>query len=101
MASKIIGRIKCPCCGFERAHVKVKEEEGKRPYIHCPNTLPDGRDCGLQLFAKNSAQEEWMRGAMTPISAPAPAPDPVKVDPSPEPAPAPEPRKKTFAENLL
>jgi hypothetical protein len=54
----IIGRQKCPDCGFDHAH--VKQSEGKRPYRHCP-------ECGLMTHAKNGAQAKLLTANMRPL----------------------------------
>lgn len=82
MASRLIGRTACPECGFESAHVKQAEGEGKRPYRFCP-------DCGAQYFPKNDQQAKQLADKTRQVS-PAPAPAPT---PSPEPAPQPAPAK--------
>jgi predicted nucleic acid-binding Zn-ribbon protein len=53
MASTSIGRTNCPECGFDAAHVKRKDEEGKKAYRHCP-------DCGAQYFPRSSGQEKTL-----------------------------------------
>jgi hypothetical protein len=51
MASDSLGRTDCPECGFNAAHVKRKNEEGKRAYRHCPG-------CGAQYFPRSADQEK-------------------------------------------
>lgn len=72
MASKIIGRAKCPECSFESAHVKESE---KCLYRYCPN-------CGINgPHARTPLQRENMTKGMRPVEAPAPTP----TQPSPTP----------------
>lgn len=53
MAGKIIGRHTAPCasCDFEGVH--VKQNDGKLPYLHCP-------ECGLMTSAKNGQQAQGL-----------------------------------------
>jgi len=53
MAGKIIGRHTAPCasCDFEGVH--VKQNDGKLPYMHCP-------ECGLMTPAKNGQQAQGL-----------------------------------------
>lgn len=90
----IIGRLACPWCGFEGAHVKCNE--GKHPYHHCP-------DCGLTTPAKNGAQAKLLTGRMRLVDGTMPEP-PIAADPivvpggakaaaaAPAPAPADPPK---------
>lgn len=59
MASKIIGRTKCPECDFEKAHVKQSE---KCVYRYCP-------ECGSQFHARTERQREALVKRMTPLGA--------------------------------
>lgn len=73
MASKMLGRAKCPFCGFQHSHVKIKEDkEAAKPYLHCP-------DCGAQYFTKNGTQAEHLLAMLN-----KPEPEAIKV---PEMAP--------------
>ena len=71
MAGKIIGRHTAPCasCDFEGVH--VKQNDGKLPYMHCP-------ECGLMTPAKNGQQAQGLlrhtRAQKIDQAAPAPAP---------------------------
>jgi hypothetical protein len=49
----LIGRLKsdCPCCGFGSVH--VKQNEGKLPFLHCP-------DCGFVAATKSLKQAEGL-----------------------------------------
>jgi predicted nucleic acid-binding Zn-ribbon protein len=65
MPSVIIGRAKCPECGFEGAHIKQSE---KCLYRYCP-------ECGINgPHAKTAAQKANMQRGMRPVTAAAPAP---------------------------
>lgn len=85
----LLGRHKDPCliCGFSHPH--IKQNEGKRPYWHCP-------DCGSLLPTKNKAQTEGLLAGMIPEQAlhapalpePPKAERPIIVKPDPVPAPA-------------
>lgn len=87
-ASRIIGRVECPDCGFEAAHVKQSE---KCIYRYCPN-------CGLNgPHARTDAQRANMTRKMRPVeptptptekSAPAPAKPATPTPPTP-PTPTP------------
>jgi len=86
MASEMLGRTKCPGCGFDHAHVKIKTDKEKaRAYLHCP-------DCGLQYFPKSDRQEKDLRDkinaakldeapSMRPLMEPEPAPSPAPAKP--------------------
>lgn len=81
MPSKIIGRVPCPECGFESAHVKQKTlpsgevDTSKKPYRYCPSA-----DCGSQYFPKSEAAAARLVGKMRPTEAPkTPAPEPKKT----------------------
>lgn len=63
MASSIVGRTKCPECGFESAHVKKSE---KCLYRYCP-------DCGSQHMARSKRQVDDLMAKTRPIDAPATA----------------------------
>lgn len=87
MPSQLIGRTTCPECGFESAHVKRAEGEGKRPYRYCP-------ECGSQFFPKSDAQGAALLAKTRATAAP-PAPTP------PAPQAPPEPVKKKPATSFL
>lgn len=55
----LIGRHKHACisCGFPAPH--VKRNEGKLPYVHCP-------ECGLMTVAKNGQQATGLLANMRP-----------------------------------
>ncbi|HEY0877143.1 MAG TPA: hypothetical protein VGE10_01700 [Zeimonas sp.] len=77
MASKLIGRVACPWCGFHASHVKESE---KCVYTFCP-------ECGVTTHFVREHQRALVLAKMRPdrlAEEPAPAPNP-------EPAPAPEP----------
>ena len=57
-AGRIIGRMSCPWCGFEGAH--VKQAEGKHPYHHCP-------ECGMLATCRNGVHASNMRARMRPV----------------------------------
>ena len=67
----IVGRLACPWCGFDAAH--VKRNEGKLPYHHCP-------DCGFMTPAKNGQQAKLLTGRMRPIDGAVPEP-PIAAEP--------------------
>lgn len=81
MASKLIGRVGCPWCGFAAAHVKRSE---KCVYVFCP-------ECGLTTHFR--AHQEAMvisrmrpeRGAEVTAAPPAPEPDAPVLEPEPAP----------------
>lgn len=78
MASQIIGRARCPECGFESAHVKQSD---KCLYRYCPS-------CGINgPHARTEAQRENMKRGMRPV-APAGGLVPTPT-PTPTAAPAP------------
>ena len=52
MASKLIGRVKCPECDFGKAH--VKESDKGTVYRYCP-------ECGAQYFPRGLAQQDRLR----------------------------------------
>lgn len=89
MAAKLLGRHKVPClaCGFEKTHIKANE--GKLPYLHCP-------ECGLVVPTRNGRQAAGLMAGMRPenhTSAPelARRPDDIvipKADQVAAPAPA-------------
>jgi predicted nucleic acid-binding Zn-ribbon protein len=68
MASASLGRTNCPECGFDAAHVKRKEEEGKKAYRHCPN-------CGAQYFPRSSDQEKTLLEKVRPSKLDSPSVD--------------------------
>lgn len=57
--AKLLGRHKTPClsCGFE--HVHIKSNEGKHPYLHCP-------ECGLVVPTRNGRQAAGMMAGLRP-----------------------------------
>lgn len=81
MASALLGRVKCPHCGFEAAHVK-RSEKGT-VYSHCPQ-----HDCGAQYFPRNETARQRLLDAMRPEGGVSPAPAPAAKPPAAEPAPA-------------
>ena len=84
MPSALRGRIVCPWCGFEGAHVKESE---KCLYAYCP-------ECGINgPHFKTERQRGLILARMRPEGAAvpaAPAPTPAPT-PTPTPARAPEP----------
>lgn len=91
MASEIIGRCTCPECGFHAAHIKLKPEEGKRPFRYCP-------ECGAQYFTRSNTQAENLMKQARSAAIEAPPPE----EPAPvvdEPAP-PVPEQK-FTEKIV
>jgi len=72
MASGLIGRTDCPECGFGAAHVKKKEQDGKRPYRYCP-------ECGAQYYTRSDAQAAALMAKTRPEATQAVpvAPEPV------------------------
>lgn len=92
----LIGRHKVPClgCGFDAPH--VKQNDGKHPYVHCP-------ECGLTVSARNGKQAAGILAGVRPEKhAELPRrPDDISVSPAaPAAAPAdappaaPAPRKR-------
>lgn len=71
MTSAIIGRMACPDCGFESAHVKQSD---KCLFRYCP-------ECHTQTFAKTELQQANMRQRMRPVQAVA-QPAPVEKAPT-------------------
>lgn len=69
---QLIGRLACPWCGFDAAH--VKQSEGKRPYHHCP-------ECGLMTHAKSGDQARLLTRLMRPEGERPAAPVPPSVGP--------------------
>ena len=94
-AAAIIGRMACPLCPHEAAH--VKQSAGKLPYLYCP-------ECGCTLPARNGVQAGHMLAKTRPdkLAEAAPAPDLVK-GPTAEagdrlvPKPAPPKRASAWA----
>jgi predicted RNA-binding Zn-ribbon protein involved in translation (DUF1610 family) len=88
MASKIIGRTRCPECGFESAH--VKESDKGTLYRYCPNK-------GEQYFARTDAQRADLLAKTRLVGAPPTATPATGSDTDPSgsaeasPAPAPVP----------
>ena len=94
----ILGRHIRPCASCDFGAVHVKKNEGKLPYLHCPQ-------CGLMTPAKNGQQADGLLRNMRPNAldqaAPPPAPPvaekPIVVPPevaalaTPTPATAPAP----------
>lgn len=69
MASKTLGRIQCPICPHNAAHVKVKTDKTTGtayPYIHCAG-------CGCQLHTKNEEQAGYLLGKTRPEKLDTPA----------------------------
>lgn len=64
MASKMVGRAKCPECGFDSAHVKQSE---KCLYRYCP-------DCGSQHYAKSPRQVDDLMKKTRVDGSPTPSP---------------------------
>lgn len=91
----LIGRHTSAClaCGMAAPH--IKQNEGKLPYIHCP-------ECGLMVQSKNGKQAAGLLAGLRPELHTAPAPaapqlprraDDINVSAAPAPAPAaPEPK---------
>lgn len=75
MASKLLGRIDCPWCGFKGAHVKESE---KCLYVFCPECRINGP------HFKTEQQRAALLGKMRPEGAPV-------APPSPTPTPTPTP----------
>lgn len=92
MASKTLGRVKCPInCGHDAAQVKVKTDKPTGiayPYVHCAS-------CGVQLHTKNEEQSRLLLAITRPekgaVDAPAAPPSP---EPAPEDTVTPPPPKK-------
>jgi hypothetical protein len=68
-AVTIIGRIACPLCPHQAAHVKRRGD--KLPYLHCP-------ECGCLLTTRNGMQAAHLMNKARPdklaaLSRPAPA----------------------------
>lgn len=80
MAGKLLGRHKTPCisCGFE--HVHVKSNDGKHPYLYCP-------ECGLTTPSRNGKQAAGIMANIRPEKHPAPAP---KLQPGETPSDPPQ-----------
>lgn len=102
----VIGRRACPWCEFPHAH--VRRNDGKLPYVHCP-------ECGLGTQAKNGAQAKLLLEGMKPEPRPGhaevlPAPGaadivaapPAPAEPKPEPPapPAPKPKRQSWLSSL-
>lgn len=83
----------CPECDFHAAHVKIKEEEGKQPYRHCP-------ECGAQYFARSQRQGDLLRAKIRAEQQPEPAAQPAAVEPTP-PAAAPAPKPAATHKMIL
>jgi len=82
MASVLIGRTKCPECGFASAHVKKSE---RCHYRYCP-------ECGSQHHARTERQvKDLLEKTRQEGAAPAPAPEPAPPTPR-EPTPTPTPK---------
>jgi len=104
MASQIIGRTKCPECGFESAHVKKSD---KCTYRYCPECQSQHHARTprqvAELMAKTRPVEPTATGTATPT---VPMPTPIEPTPTgsgataPGPAPAQPtqhpPRKRLF-----
>lgn len=78
MGAPIIGRSRCPECGFENAHVK---RSAKCLYRYCP-------ECGAMYHATGAEREKRLLD-ITRLAEPGPTP--TQEEPAPSPAPAPEP----------
>ncbi|MDN3921517.1 hypothetical protein [Roseateles violae] len=79
----LIGRLTRPClCGFAAPH--VKRNEGKLPYVHCP-------DCGMMTTAKNGQQARAILANTRPETGAMPEPpatdQPIIVKTDAPPAP--------------
>ncbi len=114
MAGKIIGRHTAPCASCDFTGVHVKQNDGKLPYMHCP-------ECGLMTPAKNGQQAAGLlrhTRAQKIDQAPAPVPVPpvadrpiiVPQDPAPAamapaepptPAPAAQARRAGLWDSLM
>lgn len=90
MASTLIGRTKCPECGFGSAHVKKSD---KCTYRYCP-------ECASQYYARTDRQVELLMAKTRSTDAPATTgsdgsgtatPLPVAVPPAAPPVAVPEP----------
>lgn len=96
----LLGRHKTPClsCGFEAPH--VKQNEGKLPYIHCP-------DCGLIVQSKNGKQAAGLMAGMRQERGAVPEPPQtsqpiiVPTDTPAAPAPAAKPAPRSVFSTLL
>lgn len=100
MASVMLGRSKCPECGFESAHVKQSE---KCIYRYCP-------ECGAQHHAKTPTQQQHLMAktrliepptgtqpSATPTPTPTPTAEQPTATPTPTATPAPAKRRGLFA----
>lgn len=80
MASKLLGRTRCPLCDDDKAHVKIKTDKAEGstayPYIHC-------RECNWQGHTKGQHQAELLLKKTRPENIPAPekAPEPIPATP--------------------
>ena len=82
----IIGRVTCPWCGFASAH--VKQNDGKLPFVHCPED-------GILTQARNTHQAALLLAKMRPLNGgsgdgptPPAADDSIIVPPRPPAPPA-------------
>jgi hypothetical protein len=73
MASKIIGRTKCPECGFDSAHVKQSD---KCIYRYCP-------ECQSQHHARTERQRTDLLAKTRMATPTEPSPTPREPGPAP------------------
>jgi len=94
----LLGRHKTPClaCGFDHPH--VKQNEGKLPYIHCP-------ECGLMVQSKNGKQAAGLLAGMRAERGAVPQPpatdNPIIVPADPPAPPPPKPAARGVFATLL
>ena len=79
-AGRIIGRVGCPLCPNEAAH--VKQSEGKLPYVYCP-------ECGCTLPTRNGVQAGYLLAMTRPDKLAELTRDPSGNPTEPRPAPPP------------
>ena len=88
MPSRMIGRMACPECGFESAHVKQSE---KCHYRYCP-------ECGSQHHAKTARQVTDLL-AKTRLIDPPTGTDPKPTDAGTDSTTSTEPKTTTSSDS--